>query len=167
MFVFACFLLFALRGFINIFLGALIIYVLFKPIMQLLSVKLKWNKSVSAIIIILISFVIVLVPIFFVGKLLYSRISNYLNPDVLNQSLSLLNEKSKTIFGLELVNPENIKTVQLKLTSILTDILNQTATNIWYENISAVPPYSHPESGIHQIGKLGLILTSAISIFMR
>jgi len=128
MFVFACFLLFALRGFINIFLGALIIYVLFKPIMQLLSVKLKWNKSVSAIIIILISFVIVLVPIFFVGKLLYSRISNYLNPDVVNQSLSLLNEKSKTIFGLELVNPENIKTVQLKLTSILTDILNQTAT---------------------------------------
>ena len=46
----------------------------------------------------------------------------------MNQSLSVLNEKSKTIFGLELVNPENIKTVQLKLTSILTDILNQTAT---------------------------------------
>lgn len=128
MIAFALFLLYALRGFINIFLGAIILYVLFKPVMHLLSDRLKWKKSISAISIIIMSFAIVLVPIFFVGKLLYNRIITYLNPAVLNESLNTLNEKGKSILGIELVNPENIKVVQLRLTSILTDILNQMAT---------------------------------------
>jgi predicted PurR-regulated permease PerM len=124
--IFSAFLLYALRGFINIFLGSIIIYVLFKPVMQLLTERFKWNKSLSAIVIILLSFVVVLVPSFYVIKLFFGRISSSLNPENLNESLNLLNLKGKEILGLELVNPENIKKVQVELTSIFTDIVSQS-----------------------------------------
>jgi predicted PurR-regulated permease PerM len=124
--LFCVFLLYALRDFINIFLGSIIIYVLFKPVMLVLTERFRWNKSLSAIVIILLSFAIVLVPSFYVIKLFFGRISSSLNPENLNETLNLLNLKGKEILGIELVNPENIRRVQLELTAAFTDIVSQS-----------------------------------------
>jgi predicted PurR-regulated permease PerM len=67
--LFGCFIFFQLRMFLDVFLGSIIFYVLGKPIVEFLNSKLKIKKGLAAVLVILISFVIVLVPIYFLGTL--------------------------------------------------------------------------------------------------
>src|ERR1022692_2856235 len=58
----AIFLFWTLRIFIDAFLGAVIIYVLFSPMMLYLSVNKKWNRGLSAIVVIFTSLFAIIIP---------------------------------------------------------------------------------------------------------
>lgn len=58
-------LIYLLLPYINAFVGALIIFFLLKPIQNLFVEKLKWNKSFSAILTIIISIIIIIIPLIF------------------------------------------------------------------------------------------------------
>lgn len=64
--------------YINAFFGAFILFVLFKPLYQWLHYDIHIKKSFSALIVIIISILIVIVPAFFVIKSTISEISTVL-----------------------------------------------------------------------------------------
>lgn len=80
--LFAVFLIYGLIGFLTSFLGALVFYVIFKNIMFFLVQKKKWNKNLSAFLVMLTSFLIMILPAFFLIQMLYTKVQGILqNPD--------------------------------------------------------------------------------------
>lgn len=88
------FLLFGLSEFINAFLGSLIFYILFKKFMAYLVFKKGFNKSFSALIIILISFLIVVLPIGVLGTIILKEISELTsNTEAISHYTTLVSQK--------------------------------------------------------------------------
>lgn len=76
------FLFFSLIAFFTAFLGSMIFYVLTKNLMIRLVEKYHWKKSLAAILIILMTFFIILLPISLMVSLLYGKVSGIIaNPD--------------------------------------------------------------------------------------
>ncbi len=69
------FLVIALDSFIPAFLGAIIFYIICFPLMNYLNVKKNINKGLSITIIFLLSFVVILVPIFTVANILVTKVT--------------------------------------------------------------------------------------------
>ena len=110
---FGLFIIYLLSDFITPFLGALIFYVLFKPTMDYLVVKRKWREATSAILIILVSFIIVLVPILVLSNMLYTKVVNMINqPQHFLDSIQLIDAKFLTLTGRQLITPEMIVKLQ-------------------------------------------------------
>ncbi|QES90119.1 AI-2E family transporter [Rhizosphaericola mali] len=85
------FLFYTLIQFFTAFLGALIFYVLSKSNMRKLTYKYGWNKSLAAILIMVISFFVILLPISLLSILMYNKAVPILqNPtQVLNAAKNL------------------------------------------------------------------------------
>ena len=86
--IFAFFLFENLKQFFPAFLGALMFYILSKSFVTWLVKKKGWSKSMTAILVILISFFLILLPVAALISLLYNKISAVLsNPDVITNSI--------------------------------------------------------------------------------
>src|SRR5205085_11670943 len=86
--IFAFFLFASLKQFFPAFLGALMFYILSKSFACWLVKKKGWSKSMTAILVILISFFLILMPIATLISLLYNKISAVLShPDVITASI--------------------------------------------------------------------------------
>lgn len=64
-----------LKSFLPAFLGAYTLYVLLRKWMFILHGKYKWNKSLTAALLMLLSFLIILLPIFLVINMLTTKIA--------------------------------------------------------------------------------------------
>src|SRR5580658_7360764 len=94
------FLFFELIEFLTALLGAIIFYVLFRSMMQSLSEKYHWVKGGAAMFIIFITFIIVLVPVFFLSYMLYSKVSPVLSdPSSIIALFHQLDDKLKDLTG--------------------------------------------------------------------
>ncbi len=67
-------LLWSLLDFFTAFLAAVMFYVLSKPLVDWLTVRWNWKKSLAALLVICISFFIILLPIGLVATMLYEKI---------------------------------------------------------------------------------------------
>jgi predicted PurR-regulated permease PerM len=124
--VFGLLLAFLLNGFITSFLGAIIFYTLFKPMMRSLTQKHHWKDIWAATLIMVISFVIILIPIFSLSYMLYEKISEVLNsPDSLFNALNMLDDKIQTSFGIELFTEKNIESIKENAGKLIPSFLNQ------------------------------------------
>ena len=72
--IIACGLLWSLIDFFTAFLGAVMFYVLSKPLVDWLTIRWHWKKSLAALLVIGISFFIILLPIGLVATMLYEKI---------------------------------------------------------------------------------------------
>lgn len=72
----AAFLIFGLSEFLSSFLGAIIFYILFRKFMAFLVFQKKFKKSFAAIIIIIISFLIVVLPIGILVTMILGKVSS-------------------------------------------------------------------------------------------
>lgn len=72
------FLLYALRDLFSAFLGASVIYVLFRPFLTFLHLKKKWPRWLSAWTIMLSSFLILVLPFVTVGLMIAEKSSSFL-----------------------------------------------------------------------------------------
>jgi predicted PurR-regulated permease PerM len=123
--VFGIFLIYLLRNFITPFLGAIIFYVLFTPFMNLLVERRKWKESLSALLIIFISFFIVLIPMLVLSYMLYAKTIEVMNdPSSLIQVLDLFNEKIKLLIGIDIFDEENINTLKTNAGNLIPSFLN-------------------------------------------
>lgn len=97
--ILAVVLSYALLPYINAFLGAFILYVIFKPVYCLLTEKLKLRKDMSAISVMLLSLILVLLPMYFlfvsiIGELegvITSIVTNISYVDI-TENINYLNE---------------------------------------------------------------------------
>jgi predicted PurR-regulated permease PerM len=73
--ILGCFLLFALSGLFNSILGAIVLFTIFRPVYLHLVEKKNWNKSLVAVMIILTSFVVIVIPLMSLSIMVVNKIS--------------------------------------------------------------------------------------------
>lgn len=123
---FGLFIVYLLSDFITPFLGALIFFVLFRKMMDYMVNQRKWRESTSAILVILLSFVIVLVPVITVSNLLYSKIVQIVSaPESILEPLQQLDAKMIELSGRQLFSPELISTLQSKIGQIIPSFISK------------------------------------------
>ena len=123
-------LFYTLRFFIDAFLGALIFYVLFRKFQRFLSEKKKWRIGLAAVLIILISFLVIVIPIIVVLDLIVPRISLFFSEGSITMSaIKELDDKLGAATGYQLLTEQNIQNVQEKAGEFITGFFS-TSINI-------------------------------------
>jgi predicted PurR-regulated permease PerM len=125
--VFALFLLFSLIEFFTAFLAAVMFYVLFKSFVEWLTKKKGWKKSWAALLVIVISFFIILVPVSLMAAMLFQKIQvigNDMQGTVI-QPLRRLDAILQEKFHFALMSEKNIAQAQSYITSFISSLLNQ------------------------------------------
>jgi predicted PurR-regulated permease PerM len=90
--VLGLFLLYALRDIFTSFLGALVFYVLFKPLHVYLTAGKGWNRMASALTIILLSFVIIILPMSLLSGMIINQLMVFRDdPSEINELVNKLN----------------------------------------------------------------------------
>jgi len=136
MFALFIFLFYASIPFLNAFFGALILFVIFKPLNRKLKNKFKFSKSLAAWSILLISSIIIILPLFFLIQGLISQISTL--PEVIT-SIDKFEDVINTISSLRLeIKTDTIINQQTQGNII---ILNQT-------DFSFILPYKQKATNI-------------------
>ncbi|NPE28100.1 AI-2E family transporter [Methanococcoides sp. SA1] len=72
--ILAVVLSYALLPYINAFLGAFILYVIFKPVYILLTERLKLKENISAILVMILSMILVVLPLYYMFTLIIGEI---------------------------------------------------------------------------------------------
>ncbi|HVO75170.1 MAG TPA: AI-2E family transporter [Ignavibacteriaceae bacterium] len=73
-FILGAFLFYSLNELYTAILGSIVLYVLFKPMYIKMIERKKWNKKLSSIIIIILSFIIIIIPFMSVTWMLINKI---------------------------------------------------------------------------------------------
>ncbi|MBS1528403.1 MAG: AI-2E family transporter, partial [Bacteroidetes bacterium] len=73
--ILGCFLLYAVSGFINSILGAIVLFTIFRPMYCDLVDKRSWNRTISALIIMLISLIVIIIPMLFLCIMVVDKLS--------------------------------------------------------------------------------------------
>lgn len=108
---------YGLREFLNAFLGAIILYVLLKPLF--LYLKRRIGRIASAITIILSSFLIIIIPFFSLGVMIVNRLSSLKNDQF---RISALISRLDDFVGIKLNRPHLINSYISKLTAFIEDL---------------------------------------------
>ena len=88
--------------------------------------KRGWRSSTSAILIIMLSFIIVLVPVITLSNLLYSKIIQIVSrPETIIDPLNVLDSKMLALTGKQLFSPELILTLQQKIGQIIPSFISK------------------------------------------
>ncbi len=122
--VFAFFLLYSLGQFFTAFLSAIIFYILSKPFSQWLIKKRNWKKGNAALLVILISFFIILLPITIIVTMVFNKVSHVAaNPADIIDSIKNFGIVIKEKTGFELITDENLVSIKNYGTELLSGIL--------------------------------------------
>jgi predicted PurR-regulated permease PerM len=123
--LFAIFLFSSLIQFVSAFLGAIMLYVLSKSFACWLVKEKGWSKSMTATLIIIISFFLILLPIAALVTLLYSKISAVLtNPDVITNSIKEVDAVIQQRFHFKIISDDTIHSIQSSASDLLKIVLN-------------------------------------------
>lgn len=124
--VLGIFLFYSLIQFFTAFLGTVMFYVLSKPFANWLISKKKWSKSLTAVLIILISFFVILLPIAFLISVLANKISGIAaNPQPIADYIKKVDSTLLSKYNIHLISDNTIKSIQSTSTTFITAILNQ------------------------------------------
>lgn len=101
-----------LKSLIPAFLGAYTLYVLLRKWMFILMGRYKWKKGLAATALMLLSFVVILLPIYLVANMLTTKISFFMghSQEVLN-SIQTYVEKLEAQYKIQILTTANIEKV--------------------------------------------------------
>jgi predicted PurR-regulated permease PerM len=74
--ILGCFLIFALSGLFSSILGAIVLFTIFRPVFINLVEVRGWNKSLVALLIILVSLIVIVIPFIALSIMVVSKISS-------------------------------------------------------------------------------------------
>lgn len=124
--LFGVFLAVSLSEYFTAFLGSVLFYVLFKNWMIILVKKYKWKKNRAAILVIVVSFFIILLPVSLFFSMAYSKVMPIAsNPD---QYLPYVHQMDSTLqvkYGLEILTEENVNVFKTTSTKFVSGALDQ------------------------------------------
>ncbi|MFD1258317.1 AI-2E family transporter [Mucilaginibacter terrae] len=75
--VLGCFLLYALSAIFSAILGAIVLYVMFRPLYLSITEKRGWNKGLSALVIIVLSLFAIVIPFLLLSILVINKIISF------------------------------------------------------------------------------------------
>ena len=127
------FLFLQMNGFLSAFLGAITFYMLSRKIMRNLVEKRKWKKSLAAALILFISLIVIVLPIWLLVNILTSRIGYVIsNSNEIIASVNTFIQKLEARFHVDLMaslNPSSISsTVANTVRNILTATFNSLSS---------------------------------------
>jgi predicted PurR-regulated permease PerM len=110
-----------LYGFIDGILGAVVFYVLYRPLMEYLSKVKKWKKGWSALLIIIGTLVVLVGPLIIFSNIVFPRLTAIVSDKSMLMDVARnLDAKSQAMFGFQLISEENISNLKQSATSLLT-----------------------------------------------
>lgn len=110
------------------FLGAITLYILFRETYYGLTIKKKWNKTLTALLIIFASIIAIAIPLYFSIMLLTDKVSALVsNPMEIIMDAKIVGQKIFEKTGFQILSEENIAAFQKKATTIVPAILNSSA----------------------------------------
>ncbi|BAV10331.1 Predicted PurR-regulated permease PerM [Filimonas lacunae] len=120
------FLFWNLIQFFTAFLGAIILYVLGKPFMCKFIKKYHWHKTWAAVLVMVVSFFIILLPIGLLVTLLYNKIASVAeNPQPLIDGAKNLDHRIEQQLHISIISDKTIEKIQTVATSLVGAILGQ------------------------------------------
>ncbi len=120
------FLLFALSDFISAFLGAVIFFVICSPFMLYLVNKVKLKKSLAVMITLVLSFLVILIPVFILSYSLVSKVSAMFGNHNIYTDIQNFNIYINTHYGVNILSPDNLVKLQSGITNIIPNVFEQT-----------------------------------------
>jgi len=118
---------FSLIDFFADFLGALIIYVLFRPVTKYLIEKRKWKRGLASLMIMLLTLLLLIVPLTLLFNMFIPKLQNlFSDSSVITQSLQTLDNKVFDLSGQRFMNPDNIKALQSSAAEYIKEFLSQS-----------------------------------------
>lgn len=110
------------------FLGAITLYILFRETYYGLTIKKKWNKTLTALLFITVSIIAIAIPLYFSIMLLTDKVSALVsNPMELIMDAKIVGQKIYEKTGFQILSEDNIAAFQKKATTIVPAILNSSA----------------------------------------
>ncbi len=119
------FLIYSLWAFITAFLAAIMFYILSKQPVNWLISKRKWSKTAAAILVIIISFFIILLPISFLAGMLYKKallVSQ--NTHLIIEPLKQLDLEIKDRYHFILLSEKNLSQIQPLLSNFISSLFS-------------------------------------------
>ena len=124
--LFGVFLLYSLVQFLTAFLAAIMFYVLSKSPVEWLIKKKRWSKPMAALLVIVVSFFIILLPISLLATMLYSKIISVTsNTQMIIGPLKDLDAYLQVHLHFTLLSSKNIDQLTSWLTNFISSALNQ------------------------------------------
>ncbi|HEX8460652.1 MAG TPA: AI-2E family transporter [Segetibacter sp.] len=125
------FLFLKMAAFLPAFLGAITFYMLSRSSMRILVEKHKWKKSLAALLILIISFLVVVVPIVFMVNILSGRIGTAISNS--NQIVAAVTDfihKIELRFHISLLSSFNPGNITGTVANLLRTILGATLNSL-------------------------------------
>lgn len=120
-------LLIALSGFIPAFLGAVIFYVICSPFVHFLMEKGKLKKGFAVSLALILSFLVILIPVFGLTYSLIYKVSTILSSSHdLYSKLHELNNYVHVNYGVNILSPDNLVTIQSRITNFIPNLFGET-----------------------------------------
>lgn len=118
-------ILFGLSSFLQSFLGATTLYVLFNPLINWTTKRLKWKKPFATTIILLLSFILVLLPILFISYSIASKAGQILgDPKIILTQIKNIENIVLQNFKIDLFSDSNMEALTSKATVYLSNFLS-------------------------------------------
>lgn len=113
--------------FVSALLGAITFYVLFRKFMFFLTVKKKWRKALAALVIMVLSFIIILLPTSLLLKQLYNKLSVLLeNPQEWLGKIQGFVTTLNTKLDIDLMSDKNLERLPEMIGNLVPNILLAT-----------------------------------------
>lgn len=106
-------------------LSAAILYILFKPLFLYLVLKIKINKSISAAIVIVLSFLIIVLPLSGLSVMIINKIANFQNhPEILNDIVNKVQHLVGSNFDLKDMLHKSINDISKWTMGVFSNIMS-------------------------------------------
>jgi predicted PurR-regulated permease PerM len=123
--VFGAVLLWSLMEFFTAFLAAVMFYVLSKPLIYWLGKQWNWKRNKAAILVIILSFFIILLPIGIFATMIYSKVIQVAaHPDEIIKPIRHFGEIIQQRFGVNIISVESLAKIQSFGTQVVSTVLN-------------------------------------------
>ncbi len=110
------------------FLGAITLYILLRETYFYLTIKKRWNKTLTSLMFIAGSLVVIALPVYFSIRLLSAKLAVLLNNQAeIIADAKLVGEKIYSVTGFQLLSDENIVNFQKQAAHIVPSIINSSA----------------------------------------
>ena len=124
----AAVLFYAVRGIFGALLGTMVMYTLFRPMNIRLVERWKWNRPLVAVLIIIVSFVVIIVPFLGLGKMLVDKaVEIQKNPEWIETIINSINQFAGDNLGKPDFLQEQLESSATYLGGILTSLLSGAA----------------------------------------
>ncbi|MBC7744395.1 MAG: AI-2E family transporter [Flavobacterium sp.] len=117
--ILGCFILFSLRSIAGSLLSTIVLYTIFRPVYLHLTEKWKIKRWISAILIILFSFVIIVLPFLALSLMVISKITEF-NQDPMR--IKVFMQKIDDFAGSELNQPDLLDKGMIRLNSLAEEL---------------------------------------------